>query len=183
MPRRAPDKRTQKEKAKALGITDRSYRNYMRKDARFAHLVQRKATDVELNKYLQAKKNGYDYAAPWEDGGSGEDEVGAGQDNPEDLLAVSRRTKVARMRELEEKALRAEIERKKLEGTLIPVEAVAMEYGRAMTTLKNTLMNIGPSIRGELMEVVVEPTAAVTVEKLIIEACRDALESAADSLL
>lgn len=181
MPRRHPDKRTQKEKAKALDITDRTYRNYMREDARFAHLVGRKATDAELKDYIAAKKNGLEYRAPWEDG-TGDDEVNEDDTNG-DLFAVARRTKVARMRELEEKALRAEIERKKIEGSLIPVDAVAMEYGRAMTKLKNTLLNIGPSIRGDLMEVVEDPADAATIERLIIEACRDALDSAANSLL
>lgn len=156
----------------------------MRDDARFAHLVQRRATDDELTQYLRAKKNGEDWRAPWEDGGDDEPPPGGeGEEGADDYAAVARRTRVARMRELEEKALKAEIERRKMEGTLISVEAVAAEYGRAMTTLKNTVMAIGPSIRGELMELVAEPTAATQVEAIIVERCRDALEAAADSLL
>jgi len=183
MPKRPKDTRTQKERAKAIGITDRSWRNYVKKDARFAQLVTRGATDDELIGYLHAKKNGLPFALEWEDDATKSAATGDGSAAaPEDLHEVARRTKIARMEKLEEVAKRAEIERRKIEGTLIPVEAVAKEYGRAMTNLKNSIMAIAPSIRGELLQFVDRPADAAEVEQIITEACRSALEAASQAL-
>ena len=180
MPRRRSDNRTQEQRAKDIGITGRSWRNYVKRDPRFAQLVTANADDDTLIAYLEAKKNGLPFVAPWEKDNSADQEDG---DELDDLAAVARRTKVARMKKLEEEAELAEIERRKKEGTLIDVAIVAQENSRAMTALKNTIMAIGPSIRGELSQYVDDPGAAAEVEQLIVEACRAALQSASDALL
>jgi len=184
MPTRPKDTRTKKARAEAIGIVPRTWRKYTKEDARFAQLVTRGATDDELKSYLHAKKNGLPFALPWE--AEATKAAAAGGDNresPEDLFEVARRTKVARMEKLEEEAKRAEIERRKLEGTLIPVEEVAKEYGRAMTNLKNSILAIAPSIRGELLQFVERPSDAAEVEQLINEACRAHLEAASQALM
>ena len=186
MPKRPKDTRTQKARAEAIGVTARSWRNYVKKDARFAQLVTRGATDEELSAYLHAKKNGLPFALEWEDDDTKSKANAAAGDGsaaaPEDLFEVARRTKIARMEKLEEEAKRAEIERRKLEGTLIPVDEVAKEYGRAMTNLKNSIMAIAPSIRGELLQFVERPSDAAEIEQIITEACRSHLETASQAL-